>query len=385
VRYTDIESKLYGLGMVFNALDAQAQLNKARNTVFENADATANPPWLIPTTCDVDPKTINNKPGSKIFYNPIGGKPQLERGGELPSYFMQNIQMIMGEINDMTGSHDTARGKKAVGVSSGIAIESITQNDVGQLQMTQSNIEQAACDLTTVVLTYMKHYYTEPQMIRMLDNTGRVIFKQLSGTDMIQDPQVWLEAGSLFRNESEDRDQQTMQMYNAKLITPEQTMERLSYRFGNAVAVKKMVAMSKAQDVLAAVKTGQFDVVIRSTEDISAMTEVFKEFTEVPEYYDLPLQVQDTIWNILVAMTDPANKDPNRQASVIWPKAAPVPMPQPEGQQVEGLSPVLAGDSVPLPEMPQAGMPPQQALPHEVSGDVPFRAPSPANAQGRLA
>lgn len=382
VRYSDIKNKLWGLGMVYNALDSQAQLNKSRNLVFENSETTANPVWMIPTSCDVDPKSITNKPGSKIFYNPIGGKPELARGGELPSYFLQNTQMILGEINDLTGSQDTSRGKKAVGVSSGVAIEAITQNDVGQLQLTQSNIEKAACEMATVVLTFMQAMYTSPQMVRMLDNTGRVIFKQLSQTDLIENPEVWIEAGSLFRNEAEDRDQQTMQLYNAKLLTPEQTLERLSGRFGNSQAVKKMVAFSKAQDILAAVKTGQYDVVIRSTEDLSALVQVFTEFSETPDYYGLPLPVQDQIWNILVAMTNPALKDPNAQASIVWPQAPPAlaPPPQGPGMQAEGVGPIMNGNTLPPPPPPEdAAVVPQVEMPQ-----VPFKAAPPSDRGGRL-
>lgn len=350
VRFTDIPMRLWGLGVVYLLLDLQCQYNKGRNTIFNNSDLMVNPAWLLPNTCDLNPNRFTNKPGLVLPFNPIGGPPIRVGAPELPAYFQNSLSQIASEMMDLAGMHSTTLGKLAHGITAGVAIEGIAKQDTGQLQLTQSNLEQAACDLATVVLTYMKHYYTEAQQIQMFDTTtGRTVYRELKGTDVIDHPHITLEAGSLFRNEAEDRDQKTMEMLKAGLITPEEAKQRLSYRLGNAAAIKKMTSYSHAKDMLGAVKMG-LKVAIRSTEDLSAFEEVFSEFSETPEYYKLPVPVQDEIWKMLCAIGEARVTIKQGQYKLVWPLPEPPPAPPVDAQAAPGG---------PLPPGPLS-MPPQQ-------------------------
>jgi hypothetical protein len=159
----------------------------------------SNPKWLIPKTAGVNPNSITNRPGEKVFYNQAGGTPTQVGAAPLPSHIFDNITRLQSEMMDVSGIHSTTLGKRAVALQTG---------DRSQLQITMQNIEEAVKNLAECIIMLMKEHYNEPRMVRMMDGLGKLIFKELQNTDIVNNPEVFIEAGSLFRNEALDKNWQ---------------------------------------------------------------------------------------------------------------------------------------------------------------------------------
>tara|TARA_R110000751_G_scaffold142860_2_gene246231 strand:+ start:1480 stop:3381 length:1902 start_codon:yes stop_codon:yes gene_type:complete len=301
ITYTDIPGRLWGLGCLEPLIDLQSQYNRGRAQVMENADLIGNPKWLIPKTAGVGPNAITNRRGEKVYYNPAGGAPTAVTPPSLPGFVLQNISQIASEMMDVSGIHATSLGKRAIGVTSGKAIQELSNKDATQLQTTQANIEKAAADLGTVVLTLMKQYYSEGKMTRMMDSFGKVIFQYLHKTNIVEDPEVFIEAGSLFRNEKQDRDQKIIDMLQLGLIDKETALTEMQFGTGNAFVTKKLEAMAHANDILQAAVLGH-QIEIFTTDDLPAFSEVFSNFVRSPDYYQLPPERQEYIRDVLVSV-----------------------------------------------------------------------------------
>lgn len=301
VRYTDIPGRIWGVGCLEPLIDLQSQYNRSRAQVIENADLIGNPKWLIPKTSGVGPNAITNRRGEKVYYNPAGGAPTAVTPPSLPGFVLQNISQIASEMMDVSGLHATSLGKRAVGVTSGKAIEELSAKDATQLQTTQANIEKAASDLGTIVLTLMKRYYTEGKMVRMLDSFGKVVFKYLQATSLVEEPEVFIEAGSLFRNEKQDRDQKIIDLLQLGLIDKTTALTELQFGTGNAFVTEKMEAMAHANDILQAAALGN-EIEIFTTDDLPAFREVFSNFIRSPDYYSLPEERQNYLRDVLISI-----------------------------------------------------------------------------------
>lgn len=301
ITYTDIPGRLWGLGCLEPLIDLQSQYNRSRAQVIENADLIGNPKWLIPKTAGVGPNAITNRRGEKVYYNPAGGAPTAITPPSLPGFVLQNISQIASEMMDVSGIHATSLGKRAIGVTSGKAIQELSSKDATQLQTTQANIEKAAADLGTVVLTLMKQYYSEGKMTRMMDSFGKVIFQYLHSTNLVEDPEVFIEAGSLFRNEKQDRDQKIVDMLQLGLIDKQTALTEMQFGTGNAFVTEKLEAMAHANDILQAAVLGH-QIEIFTTDDLPAFGEVFSDFVRSPDYYQLPPERQEYIRDVLVSV-----------------------------------------------------------------------------------
>ena len=294
MQYTDVPFKLWGIGLIANLIDLQSLYNRSRNQIIENVDLMSNPKWLIPKTAGVAQSAIKGKPGEKVYYNSAGGKPEQVSGAALPAHVLANVQQLQNEMLDVAGLHSTSMGKRAVGINSAASINALSQNDSSQLQMTQQDVELAIKDVASSVLLYMREHYGEAKMMRMMDSTGKVVFKAIQGTDLVETPEIFLEAGSLFRDETNDRFQKVIQMLQLGVISKDDAMRELALKTSNKFLLDKIASMSHAQDMLKGVIAGK-SIQIFPSDDTETFIEVFQDFMRTEEFYDLEPRIQDNI------------------------------------------------------------------------------------------
>lgn len=338
IQYTTIPGRLWGLGLVQPLIELQILYNQGRAQVVENADLMGNPKWLIPKTSGLSRDALSNsKPGEKVFYNANAGPaPQQIAAAPLPNYVLDNIRQLSAEMLDIAGVHSTSLGKRAIGIESGAAIEALSTKDMQQLQVTQNNIERAVRDMGGIILSMFKRYYTEDMMMRILDETGRVVFKALRGTDLVEFPEIHLESGSLFRDEKHDRDQKVLDLLKVGLIEPEVAMQELHFRTGNSYVTKKMRALSHAEEMLHAVLRGHA-IEIMPTDDLKAFKQVFNDFMQTQQYYELNSDTQEYVRDILVAVAT-FGQEGEEQAKAMMQRTVWPPAPASQGEAAMMMS-----------------------------------------------
>ena len=313
IQYTDLPDRMWGMGLVESIIDLQNMYNKARNQVIENVELMANPKWLVPKTAGVNSGAIRGTPGEIIYYNAAGGSPsQLPTAG-LPGYVLDNIARLQSEMLDVSGVHSTTLGKRAVGVTSGKAIEALAQQDISQLQMTQGNIEEGVKKALTCILELMKRYYTEDRMIRMFDGNGGYIFKAINSTDISDTPEIFIETGSLFRDDAASRDAKILQLLELGMIDKTDALKQLSFRTGDTFISEKLANRNHALEMLEAVKEG-VGIEIFATDDLESFKDVWGKFIRSEEYYEMEQWLQDYIRDVFVAISTYQPPDPNDPA-----------------------------------------------------------------------
>lgn len=330
VRYTNIPGRLWGIGLVEPLIELQVMYNKGRSQVMQNAELMGNPKWLVPKSSGVGKDALSDsRPGEKVVYNATAGPaPQQITAGALPAYVLDNIRQLSAEMLDVAGVHSTSLGKRAIGIESGAAIESLASRDSQQLQVTQQNLEKAMIEVSTCILEMCKKYYNEPRMMRMMDEAGRVVHKTLRVTDLCEDPEVYLEAGTLFRDEKPDRDQRILEMVKLQLLDKEEALKALDYRTGNDRVTKRMIGFSHAHDMLDAVIDGHA-IEVMPSDDLEAFKEVFKGFMQTARYYELPDERQNYIRDVLISVLTFGKEDEEHQRmqleKTVFPRLEPKP------------------------------------------------------------
>ena len=301
IRYTVVPTRLWGLGLIEPLVDLQWFYNKARSQVIQNAELMANPKILIPKTAGVPTNAFTDRPGEKIYYNATGGKPEMLVPSPLPGYIMDNMSRIQAEMGDVAGIHSVTLGRRAVNVSSGAAIAELASKDLSQLEITQAYIERATKNTAKVICLLAKSHYSEGKYIRMMDEFGEVIHREMSNEDLVSDPEVFIQAGSLFRKEAHDRDAKVMELFQLGLVDKSTAMYELSFRTSNAQVSEKVRSLAHAQEILDGVKQGMM-VEIYATDDLDSFERVFKDFMQGNEFYDMPVNLQDYVSDVYTSI-----------------------------------------------------------------------------------
>ncbi len=301
IRYTVIPTRLWGLGLIEPLVDLQWYYNKARSQVIQNAELMANPKVLIPKTAGVPTNAFTDRPGEKIYYNATGGKPEMMVPAPLPGYIMDNMSRIQAEMGDVAGIHSVSLGRRAVNVSSGAAIAELASKDLSQLEITQSFIEDAAKNVAKLTCLLAKAHYSKGKYVKMMDEYGSVIHREIKNEDIVDNPEIFIQAGSLFRKEAHDRDAKVLELFNLGLIDKEQAMYELSFRTSNAQVSEKVQALAHAQEILDGVKQGMM-VEIYSTDDLDAFSRVFKDFMRTDDFYNMQPEMQDYVSDVYTSI-----------------------------------------------------------------------------------
>ena len=310
VKWTELRNRVWGLSLLTPLLELQSYYNRARGQILHNVELMANPKWLIPKNAGVAPNAITKKAGEKIFYNPAGGIPQQVAAAPIPAYVIDNIRQLQSEMMDVSGVHGSTLGKRQIGILSGKAIQEMTAADMSTLQMTQNGIESAIGEMAKVVLVYMKAYYTEAKMYRMLDRIGKVVFKAVSSEDIVDDPEIFIQANTLFQSDAVERETRAIQLYQAGLLDKEQAMAEINFRTGNAYIIEQLSGIAHAKEMLDAVKQGAA-IEIFLTDDLKAFEQVFGEFIRDPDYYTLPPERQEYIRDVLISVATAGAEQPD--------------------------------------------------------------------------
>ena len=252
VRYTKIPGQFFGMGMVEPCQDVQYAFSTVLNQIFRNARLMSNPKVLIDRNAKVDENAFTTREGEKVLFS-NGLRPEPWVPPPLPAYMQNLLPMLQSYSHDVTGIHTTSTGKRAVGVSSGRAIEALTANDLAQLQSTQNELVYATEAFSKCVLQYMKAYYDESKMIRDFDQYGKAMFSVISVTNLAEDPEVFIEADSLFTATVKDKDQKTLDLLRLGIIDAKTAKKMLSFHLDPTAPISDIADMQHAKQMLAVV------------------------------------------------------------------------------------------------------------------------------------
>jgi len=281
--YAEIPGKIFGIGLVQPLIDLQRLYNRMQDMIMDMTELMSNPVWLIPTNAGINNADISNAPGTKIRYSPAG-KPERVAGSAVPQHMYENLRSIDAQMMDVSGVHSNSEGRRSAGDNSGVAIEQLVEKDTSQLAQTKASINRALTMVAKVVLCLMKTYYTEPRMVKIFGSDGPVVWRELSSTDLSENPSIHIEADSLFQDEIANREKKLWNAVQMQAITPQEAYKRSSLRTFDQDRMAKLMEYSHANDLLNAAKSGQ-DIMIFPQDDLEAIGEVFKNYMRSPEFY----------------------------------------------------------------------------------------------------
>ena len=334
IRYHVINGDLWGQGPMVQITDLQQLYNRTRTQIHQNVRLMGNPPWLIPRTADVRNGAIMNQPGACIEYTPGGGAPSPANPQQLPAHVLREPIVLREEMSDVAGAHGVTLGRRQPGVKSGVHARTLTQQDSAQLLTTQHEIIAGVEDIMLTVLILMKRNYNAKRLIKMLDEAGVPTWRELSSTDIVDDPEIHIDANTLFKVDASSRESRVLEMVQLGLLSPEEARDAISFRTFNKQVTQKFISLSHAKKMLEGLKTGLADMQIFPTDDFDAFLKVLNEYVQTDEYYELPPEVQDRIAQKIVDIEFYAKPEEQWEAAsnapMVSPHEAPRPMASPK-------------------------------------------------------
>ena len=264
--------------------------------------------------------------------------------------------------------HSMTMGKRAPGISAAVSMQTLIGQDVQQMSMTRKEIERAVVQSATTAVALWKEYCPQKVKVAFFDPTLSLdVIRVVDKTEVLENPQVTVEAGSMFVADQQQRDETIMQLAQLGILEPKMILDNLSITIDRRAKMERFKMLASAKRALAQVRAG---FVIEMDEDpaaLEALAAVFREYIESALYdeklntvassyedEEIPVELQDSmqvrenIWNVYITaqqkltallnpnMGAPVSQSPQSPQSPQGPQGS-LPKPQ-RGGGVAGVS-----------------------------------------------
>lgn len=177
--------------------DLQRQRNRREAAIELYFQRSANGIWLIPEGTDV--QTPSGEEGTVLRYSPLGSggaKPERMEGSRLPSSFVEWLQFTDKQMEDIAGTYDLFRGERPPNVSSGYAMQILTERAQARFAHVYANYEVSHAALGKGMFLMFRNHAPEEIYFKIKGEEARWTVLAIRRADLTGGIDIRVEAGS---------------------------------------------------------------------------------------------------------------------------------------------------------------------------------------------
>lgn len=218
---TDVEPLiLESKGIIHDIREPNRALNEIVSQIHENARIMGKINWRAPRGSNID--VITDESGQIIEYDLVpGGAPEHIQPSGLPAYVMQEPNMLMSFMQDISGIHSASNGKEPFAQASGDLVQALSEGDQTSLTQYRDNYNDFWARSYKKMLKTAKMNYKTVRNIptRQLDPFGENIWVEIRPTDIDIEDTVTVNTGTNTPYSIGQKQQMYMNLWKEKAIT----------------------------------------------------------------------------------------------------------------------------------------------------------------------
>lgn len=319
-----IPGKIIGSAVVEQLIPVQREYNKSRSQIIENKNLMANPKWVAEEGSCED---IDTAPGAIVWYKKGFTPPQMTQPTSLGADVDKNIQHCLEEFMHISGQMEVSNGTTPSGVSSGVAIQLLQEQDDTKLAPTISKYGRFKQGYLSYLLKIIRYKYDVERTVNVVGKNRRVEALQFKGSDLTS-TDVRFEEQSVTQLSAAGRKQFIMELIQMGVLNPQMDKD-LIFRALELGITDEIYDASEIDVQQAMNENGAW-----SKQDMSPITREFynhevhiaqhNRFRKGEEYEALPEElkaivdahVQEHMQYVLQSMAPPTTDDPEDEAGL---------------------------------------------------------------------
>lgn len=245
--YDNVPGTHLHTGPADNMKDLQRQRNRREAAIELYFQRMANGVWLIPEGTDV--QTPSGEEGWVMRYSPLGAqgaKPERVEGNRLPSSFVEWLEFTDKQLEDIAGTYDIFRGNKPPNVSSGYAMQILTERAQSRFAHVFANYEVTHARLGTILFYLFRNHAPEQIYYRIKGEEARWTVIAIQKADLRGGIDIRVESGSARPKTSLEKKAAIEQLIGYGVIDLTDPDVRL--KMLNLYGVPEMMPTAKADD-----------------------------------------------------------------------------------------------------------------------------------------
>lgn len=226
---TDIAPLIYdSKGVVHNIREPNRGLNEIISQIHETARTMGKLNWRVPRGSNVD--VITDETGQFIEYDIVpGGAPEQTQAVNLPSYIMQEANMLVGFMEDIGGIHGASSGASPFAQASGDLVNELSNGDQNNLLTARDNFNDFHSRMFKKAFKTAKQNYKTSRKVPTgnSDAFGEDVWVEISPSDISVEDDVVVNTGPYMPYSTADKQQMYMNLWKEKVITDPSVLLKL--------------------------------------------------------------------------------------------------------------------------------------------------------------
>lgn len=217
--------KFYGDSVLVDINPLQREYNGTRSHIIESKRLMAKPQLLVPKG-SMQARKYTSEPGALVEYNPGMGKPEPLQLQSLPTYVLDELNVLKADMDDISGQHAPSRGMApGQGVTAATAIAFLQEKDDNIMTPTYDSIESAVQKTARHTLIDVQEHWDLPRIVRVTGMDGAFDALELKGVEISTD--IKIESGSALPQSRPARQALLMELAQNGFITPPMLLDML--------------------------------------------------------------------------------------------------------------------------------------------------------------
>lgn len=218
--------KFYGASIIEDLIPLQQELNRSRAQLIEAKNKMAKP-QLMAEKGSVDARKITTEPGQLIEYAIGMNAPQPLPLQNIPSYVTEEIGRLYDDMADVSGQHEVSNGSTPPGVTAATAISFLQEQDESLIATQYTSVEEAVEKVAAQTLWYVKMYWDEEHLVKIVGIEGTFDVQTFKGTDLNGNTDLRVEAGSALPTSRAAKQAFIMDLMKMGFIPPDEGLEMM--------------------------------------------------------------------------------------------------------------------------------------------------------------
>jgi len=183
-----IPGRVIGTSVVEQLMPVQREYNTSRSQIIENKNLMSNPKWLVEAN-SIPGQEITREGGQVIHYTAGANPPVMTQPRGLGPEVNNNIERCLEEFQFISGQREVSHGSTPTGVTAGVAIQLLQEQDDTQLAPTIQQYARWKRRYMSYLLKMVRFKFSEERTIKLVGKNKKndtITFRgsQLTSTDI---------------------------------------------------------------------------------------------------------------------------------------------------------------------------------------------------------
>lgn len=192
-----VPGRVQGMSIVEQLMPIQKEYNLTRSQIVDHRKYMTNPKWIAESGTLIE--DITDEPDQVIEYRPGSAPPHRDQPTDMSQGIYKNLEQCIEEFYFISGQQEVSHGSTPPGVTSGIAISFLEEQDDTKLGPSIANWIDCKQAYMSYLLKMIRFKYDIPRTIKLVGDNNKVEVMQFEGSQLTS-TDVRIQEGSMQQN-----------------------------------------------------------------------------------------------------------------------------------------------------------------------------------------